>query len=812
MFGRKRKVEGDAPEHDQGLQPVKTGSGIGCKVPGGDLNDSDRVVVVRQSYMGVPDRDFRFTVDDSMISVVYSEDSGYADEYVDGSVQPSKYWEKTRFRTKPVDISVLSFSDIPFTVVTKMTFKVPGGDLNGTVRSSFKFVKSSPRSISSVLSSPYAEESTVYNVHRRFITAGNLERIIRTALLDAVEGPLFRDTEYGSLDEVQDAIIQRIRDTPFFKDRSIDVSEVSISPEDSNTDYMELMTMTREGILERMESMGLIDGQLMTQAFVSMYSVSMSDDDYPVCDLELRGVSKRNDVDMVKLKVFLDGEAVRSIDIPVVTGDSDRYKVTVPRQLADGFIGRTVKCTITATDKYLRGLVSASRDIRFGEAVVIPSVDVDARFEDVIRPDPETFAAEVVRGTITSNRDASVSLALRSGDLTIWQSGVNLYSETPSDFIISLDRAAIGSIVSPELILNVSYNGQELYSEISKVIIDRYAPIGMSSDLCPNIIGELNVPDFVDTHDTLDGIVRIGSLLLDNKGDATDIIVSVVLDGNTIRHSRVDIPFGLKELGLSAPSASMVSDDTCSRELTVHVTDTSGNVVLHRVHTLGVRSRLEMDLNDVTTRSVQFINPRNPDITRLIHDSKGLLAQSMGDPYSICGYQNGGSDVVRQMEAAYMMLHRMGMRYVSDTFAFNRSEGNYQYVRMPDTVLNDRSGNCLELCILYASLLEAMGLEPVLAFVPGHALVGVVLSTDLYSSRSAYRDEDIPYVTMTLENGKADVMFVEITACAWNDDFVDAVCIAYNKVTDEFDAVCDEEGHVFVRMMRRIGVYPLTDV
>ena len=811
MFGRKRKVEGDASGFDQRLQPVYTGNEEKCNVHVGNLNDSDRVIVMKQSYMGVPDRDFRFTVDDSMVSVVYSEDSGYIDEYVSGSVQPSKYWEKTRFRTKPVDISVLSFSDMPFTVVTGMSFKVPGGDLNGTVRSSFKFVKGNPRSISSILSSPYAEESTVYNVHRRFITAENLERIIRTAFQDIIRGPLFEDTEYASLDEIQDAIVQKIRDTPFFKERSIDITEVIISPENTKADCFGLETVTRDDILERMESIGLIDGRLMTQAFVSMYSVSMSEDDYPVCDLELRGVGKKYDVDMVHLKVFLDGEVVKIVDIPVVTGDSDKYKVTVPCHIVEKMLGKTVRCTVTATDKYLRGLVSASRDIRFGEDVVIPHVDVNARFEDVIRPDPDTFIADVVRGTIASDCDASVSLALRSGDMTIWQSGINLSSGIPSDFIISLDGTAIGSIIGPELILNVSCNGHDLYSEISRVTIDRYAPIGAPSDSCPNIIGELDVPDFVDTHDTLDGIVRIGSLLLENKSDATDIIVSVVLDGNTIRHSRVDIPFGLKELGLSAPSVSMVSDDTCSRELTVHVTDTSGNVILHRVHTLGVRSRLEMDLNDVTTRSVQFINPRNPDITRLIHDSKGLLAQSMGDPYSICGYQNGGSDVVRQMEAAYMMLHRMGMRYVSDTFAFNRSEGNYQYVRMPDMVLKDKSGNCLELCILYASLLEAMGLEPVLAFVPGHALVGVVLSTDLYSSRSAYRDEDIPYVTMTLENGRADVMFVEITACAWNDDFVDAVCIAYNKVTDEFDAICDEEGHVFVRMMRMIGVYPLVD-
>lgn len=414
-----------------------------------------------------------------------------------------------------------------------------------------------------------------------------------------------------------------------------------------------------------------------------------------------------------------------------------------------------------------------------------------------------------MQGTLVSDRDASVCLELDSKGATVWQSNISLSSGIGSNFTISLDKTTIDSLAGPELVLKVRHNGREMFSESAMVEMDGSIAVPVTAEVYPNIIGDLDIPDFVDTHDTVDGIVRIGSLILCNRDGDNDIVISVILDGNSIHHARIRIETGIKEVGLSAPFTLIVHDETCARELTVRVTDTAGNVILHKIHTLRIRSKFDMDLNDITTRSVQFINPRKEEIMRLIHDSDGPLAHAMSEPYMISGYQNGGRDVIRQMEAAYMMLHRMGISYVSDTFTFNRSNENYQHVKTPDKVLEDRSGNCIELCILYASLMEAMGLEPVLAFPPGHALVGVVLSTDVYPSKSTYQEEEIPYVTMTIDDRTADVMFVETTACPWDDDFVDAVCLAYNKVSDNLDAICDKEGHVFVKMMRQIGVDPL---
>ena len=43
-----------------------------------------------------------------------------------------------------------------------------------------------------------------------------------------------------------------------------------------------------------------------------------------------------------------------------------------------------------------------------------------------------------------------------------------------------------------------------------------------------------------------------------------------------------------------------------------------------------------------------------------------------------------------------------------------------QNVKFPRDVIRDRSGTCIDLAILYASMVNAVGLEPHLALIPGH--------------------------------------------------------------------------------------------
>jgi regulator of sirC expression with transglutaminase-like and TPR domain len=48
-----------------------------------------------------------------------------------------------------------------------------------------------------------------------------------------------------------------------------------------------------------------------------------------------------------------------------------------------------------------------------------------------------------------------------------------------------------------------------------------------------------------------------------------------------------------------------------------------------------------------------------------------------------------------------------------------------QRIRLPAEVLEQRSGNCIELALLFASAAEAMDLETAIVGIPGHAFMAV---------------------------------------------------------------------------------------
>ncbi|MDD1767205.1 MAG: hypothetical protein LUQ27_01380, partial [Methanomassiliicoccales archaeon] len=78
----------------------------------------------------------------------------------------------------------------------------------------------------------------------------------------------------------------------------------------------------------------------------------------------------------------------------------------------------------------------------------------------------------------------------------------------------------------------------------------------------------------------------------------------------------------------------------------------------------------------------------------------------------------GYSDI----QTANMVLSFVqGIRYSQD----NASEGSDEYWRFPVETLYDETGDCEDLSILYASIIEAMGYDAIFLILPGHAAVGL---------------------------------------------------------------------------------------
>lgn len=76
------------------------------------------------------------------------------------------------------------------------------------------------------------------------------------------------------------------------------------------------------------------------------------------------------------------------------------------------------------------------------------------------------------------------------------------------------------------------------------------------------------------------------------------------------------------------------------------------------------------------------------------------------------------------LASVYEELRARGFSYTNISTAYYDSE-RVQYIRRPRELIASRTGNCIEGSVVFASVLENMGMQPVIYRIPGHAFMGV---------------------------------------------------------------------------------------
>jgi hypothetical protein len=118
-----------------------------------------------------------------------------------------------------------------------------------------------------------------------------------------------------------------------------------------------------------------------------------------------------------------------------------------------------------------------------------------------------------------------------------------------------------------------------------------------------------------------------------------------------------------------------------------------------------------------------MVTPTDPAVEELIrkaadYTKSGIIWGGYGDHVND---DDGG--VWDRLQALWQAENTYNLTYVSTTVTF--VPGNVQRIRFPAEVLEERSGNCIELAMLYAAAAEALHLEAAIVLVPGHAYVGI---------------------------------------------------------------------------------------
>lgn len=196
-----------------------------------------------------------------------------------------------------------------------------------------------------------------------------------------------------------------------------------------------------------------------------------------------------------------------------------------------------------------------------------------------------------------------------------------------------------------------------------------------------------------------------------------------------------------------------------------------------------------------------FITPNNPYVAKIISRASEILNRWTGSS-ALDEYQSRNPDrVKKQIAAIFDSIRELGIVYCTPPASFEESG---QRVRMIDTLVAQKLGTCLDMSLLYASCLEAIGIHPFIIIIKGHAFTGGWLIDDSFPDSV---NDDPSLLSKRIVDGIHEVLLVESTFmnAGKNESFDDAVRAANYHLakTDEFILFVD------IKRSRFAGIRPL---
>ncbi|MBU0699909.1 hypothetical protein KKE26_01205 [bacterium] len=127
------------------------------------------------------------------------------------------------------------------------------------------------------------------------------------------------------------------------------------------------------------------------------------------------------------------------------------------------------------------------------------------------------------------------------------------------------------------------------------------------------------------------------------------------------------------------------------------------------------------DGKDCSELIAAFITPHDPAIKTFLGEARELSPNR-----EVFGYGKDKKGVLLQVKAIYETLKEKGIGYVDALLDFSGD----QSIKLPSQILADKFGNCVDLSLLFASICEAISINPIIICIPEHMFFGFEASRD----------------------------------------------------------------------------------
>lgn len=206
-------------------------------------------------------------------------------------------------------------------------------------------------------------------------------------------------------------------------------------------------------------------------------------------------------------------------------------------------------------------------------------------------------------------------------------------------------------------------------------------------------------------------------------------------------------------------------------------------------------------LADMAQILAAFVAPNDPAVQTLLRETSDVLQQD-GKPPALDGYQSKDRKRVWMLAAAaWSAVRARSLNYAEPPKSFERAG---QKIRTPSSIVDTGLATCLDLALLMAGLLEAIGLHPAVIFTRGHAFCGAWLVRKTFAETST---RDIT----ELRKAIAEHEFITFEATGLTRpsmDFPDAISDSKRRLSEQQEA--DFEQAIDLTRSRSAGIRPLT--
>ncbi len=178
-----------------------------------------------------------------------------------------------------------------------------------------------------------------------------------------------------------------------------------------------------------------------------------------------------------------------------------------------------------------------------------------------------------------------------------------------------------------------------------------------------------------------------------------------------------------------------------------------------------------------------FVMPNHPAVQGIVAKAATWIEKWKGEP-SILGYSTQNPNEVRmQMAAVYEAIKQEAIAYCLPPASY---ETVGQKIRTADEIVGQKMATCLDLAVLYASVLEAMSLNPLIMIHKEHAYIGCWLEEKSFAECV---QDDVSALLKRTAEGIDEIAIAECTVmtAGKNVSFEDACKTAKELLAKEGD-------------------------